>query len=225
MALSAVAGLIGVNAEKMELVEALQKGKWELEEWKPRPVVRLTNRIPIAFQDSGTVVIRHARWGFPVGPSRPVGNARDDRLLESPMWSKLLVSGRCLVPATGVFEMVKDPEKTYYWFRRADQKLLVMPGLFGVRDVEGEKRLCAAIITTAPNRFFAQFHDRQVATLDEKEAAQWLAEVDPKGAAKLIHAPKDDAWEAVPVSNRVFAHDRRDVEGVPVVGEPVRWKA
>ena len=220
-----MAGLIGVNAEQMELVDALQKGKWELEDWKPRPVVRLTNRIPVAMKGEEGVVIRGARWGFPVGPSRPVGNARDDRLLASPMWSKLLVSGRCLVAATGIFEMVKAPEKKYFWFRRADQKLLVMPGLFGVREADGEKRLCAAIVTTAPNRFFAQFHDRQVGSLEPEEAAAWLGGNDPAQAARLIHAPADDAWEAVPVSQRVFAHDRRDVEGVPVVGEPVRWKA
>jgi putative SOS response-associated peptidase YedK len=219
----AVAGLIGINAEKMELVDALQKGRWELEAWNPRPVVRLTNRIPVARREGAEVVLRAARWGFPIGPSRPVGNARDDRLLESPLWRGLLETGRCLVAATGVFEMVKGEEKRYYWFRRADGRLLVMPGLCGERGVGDEVRLCAAIVTTAPNRFFAQFHERQVATLSESEAAAWLSAPDASSAVRFLHGPAEDEWEAVPVSARVFAHDRRDAEGVPVVGAPIRW--
>lgn len=208
----------------MEIVDALQVGKWEFEgTWAPRPVVRLTNALPIAIRRGADTVGVRGRWGLPVGPSRVVGNARDDRLLDSPMWSRLMNRGRCLMVASDVFEMIREPEKQAYAFRRVDKKPIVMPGLYEERDVKGEKRLCCAIVTTEPNDFFARFHDRQVCELAHDEAHQWLHQTEAKLAMKLLHAPAEEDWEAVPVFDRVFAHDRRDSEGLKTVGPPVRW--
>jgi putative SOS response-associated peptidase YedK len=219
-----VAGLIGISSTHMEIVDALQVGKWEFEgTWAPRPVVRLTNALPAAVRRGKGVAIVRARWGIPVGPTRVVGNARDDRLIESPMWARMLGRQPCLMVATDIFEQVREPAKQAYAFRRADGKPIVMPGLFDERAVKGEKRICCAIVTTEPNEFFARFHDRQVCSLDRDEAAAWMAETDPRRAAKLLHAPEDDEWEAVPVFDRVFARDRRDAEGLKTVGPPVRW--
>ena len=219
-----MAGLIGIDAAQMDIVDALQRGRWEFEgPWNGRPVVRLTNRVPAARMEAGEVVVRDMRWGFPVGPSRPVGNARDDRLLESPLWSGLLKTGRCLIPATSIFELIREPAKQPYAFRPLAGKVMVMPGLSGERAAKEGKKLCAAIVTTQPNEFFARFHDRQVCVLTPLEAKQWLSTEDPHDAVKLLHAPARDAWEAVPVFDRVFAHDRRDSEGVKDLGPPIRW--
>lgn len=219
-----MAGLIGLTASDIEIQDALRTARWEYEDkWIPHPVVRLTTTMPIAVnRPEGRTIVR-ARWGFNVGAGRPIGNSRDDRLLESRMWSSMLGKSPCLVASTGIYEQVKEPKKTSYWFRRVDGKPIVMPGLAGERDVKGEKRLCASIITTKPNAFFGKYHDRQVCTLAPSELDRWMEEKDVERAIKLLHPPADGEWEAVPVEDRIFQPGRIEIEHLVPVGEPVRW--
>lgn len=220
-----MAGLIGLTASDIEIQDALRTSRWEYDdEWIPHPVVRLTTTLPIAINKPAGRTIVRARWGFDVGAGRPIGNARDDRLLESPLWKSLLGKTPCLFVTTGVYEQVKEPKKTSYWFRRVDQKPIVMPGLSAERGVKGEKRLCAAIVTTTPNKLFSKFHDRQVCTLTADEMDAWITETDPARAVKLLHPAADDEWEAVPVDDRIFGSGRREMEDLVPVAEPIRWK-
>jgi putative SOS response-associated peptidase YedK len=219
-----VAGLIGLTADDIVIQDALRVGRWAYEgQWIPHPVVRLTTTLPVAVNaHDGRTVVR-ARWGFDVGAGRPIGNARDDRLLESPLWRGLLGKSPCLLVATGIYEQVRAPQKTSYWFRRVDRRPIVMPGLAGERSIKGEKRLCAAIVTTAPNRFFGRFHDRQVCTLEADELDAWMTTTDPQAAVQLLRAPPDEAWEAVPVDDRIFKPGRVEMEDLREVGPPLRW--
>lgn len=216
-----MAGLIGLTAGDIDLQDALGAVRWRYEgEWKPRPVVRLTTSIPVAVNaEEGRAVVR-ARWGFNVGPGRPIGNARDDKLLASRMWAPLLKTP-CLIAATAVYEQIKSGnEKTDYLFRRVDGKPIVMPGLSGERNVKGEPRLCAAIATTEPNEFFGQFHMRQVCTLAREEMDLWMR--GGEGIVELLHPPANDEWEAVPIAG-AFRHGTIYEGDVKEVGEPVRW--
>jgi putative SOS response-associated peptidase YedK len=220
-----VAGLIGLQAADIDIQDALQVKRWKYDQtWIPHPVVRLTTTLPVAVNEpDGRAVVR-ARWGFDVGAGRPIGNARDDRLTESRLWSSMLGKSHCLIPSTGIYEQIKEPKKTSYWFRRVDQRLIVMPGLVGERGAKGEKRLCAAIITTEPNRFFKQFHDRMVCTLSGDELGAWMDATDPAEAMKLLHAPRDDEWEAVPVDDRIFGHGIREITDLVPIAAPIRWQ-
>lgn len=218
-----MAGLIGLTASDIEIQDALGIGRWEYEgEWIPHPVVRLTTTLPVGVRRSDGPAVVRARWGFDVGDGRPIGNARDDRLLESRLWSGLLGKGHCLFVATGIYEQVKGPPKASYWFRGVDGRPIVMPGLCGERTLGGEKRLCAVIVTTKPNRFFGGFHDRQVCTLARDELMGWLACGDAGAARGLLHAPAEDDWEAVPVEDRIFRPGRVELEHLVATGPPVR---
>jgi putative SOS response-associated peptidase YedK len=218
-----MAGLIGLTASDIEIQDALGARRWEYDgDWIPHPVVRLTTTLPIAVNREGGRTIVRARWGFNVGPGRPIGNARDDRLTSSRMWSAMLGKSPCLVAATGVYEMVREPEKTSYWFRRRNQEPIVMPGLCGERTVKGEKVVCAAIVTTDPNPFFKRFHNRQVCSLAPEEVDAWMSQGDPDSLIKLLHPPADGEWEAVPVDDRIFKPGRIELEDLVPVGEPVR---
>jgi len=220
----AVAGLIGLTASDIDVQDATGAIRWAYEgEWVPHPVVRLTTTLPVAVTaEDGVREVRRARWGFPVGP-RPVGNARDDRLRDSPLWSRLLGEGHALFVTTGVYEMVGDSGgKRSYWFRRRDGRPIVMPGLVAPRDVQGEKRLCGAIVTTQPNRFFGRYHDRQVCSLEPDRLDDWMA-ADADEAMDLLGPAPDDAWEAVPIDDRIFGKGRREMEDLVPVGEPEAW--
>ena len=219
-----MAGLIGLTASDIDIQDALQIGRWEYEgEWIPHPVVRLTTTLPVGVnRPDGRAVVR-ARWGFDVGDGRPIGNARDDRLLESSLWKSMLGKTPCLFVSTGIYEQTRKGEKQSLWFRRVDRKPIVMPGLSAERNAKGEKRLCAAIVTTAPNRFFGQFHDRQVCTLAGNELDAWMTTTDASAAVKLLHAPEDDEWEAVPVADSIFRHGRVEMEHLVETAAPMRW--
>jgi putative SOS response-associated peptidase YedK len=220
-----MAGLIGLTAADIEIQDALRTTRWEYDEkWIPHPVVRLTTTLPIAVnRPDGRAIVR-ARWGFDVGAGRPIGNSRDDRLLESPMWKSMLGKTPALIATTGIYEQVKAPTKASYWFRRVDGKPIVMPGLWSERGVKGEKRICASIITTQPNSFFKGFHDRQVCELSPDEFDAWMTPGPAEDAIKLLHPPDKDAWEAVPVEDRIFKHGRIEMEDLVPSGPPVRPK-
>lgn len=238
-----MAGLIGLTSADIEIQDALRTSRWEYEgDWIPHPVVRLTTNLPIAVNKPEGRTIVSARWGFDVGAGRPIGNARDDRLLESPMWKGMVAKSPCLFVSTGIYEMIQEPaksnqatlggdaaspsklgEKKSFWFRRVDQKPIVMPGLCAPRKMGPEARLCAAIVTTAPNKFFKKFHDRQVCVLYDDELDRWMDEHDQAKAMKLLHAPDESEWEAVPVDRAIFATGRRELEHLVPVGKPIRW--
>lgn len=220
-----MAGLIGLTSSDIELQDALRVRRWEYEgAWIPHPVVRLTTTLPIAVNRADGPAVVRGRWGFNVGAGRPIGNARDDRLMESRLWSSLLGKSPCLVPSTGIYEQVREPKKTSFWFRRRDRKPMVMPGLWGERNVNGEKQLCCAIVTTTPNAFFKAFHDRQVCTLGPDEFDAWMTETDPRRLVKLLQPPTNDDWEAVPVDDRIFSPGRREMEDLIERGPPLRWE-
>lgn len=208
-----VAGLIGLTASDIEIQDALGTSRWEYEgEWIPHPVVRLSTTLPIAVNRDDERVVTRARWGFPGGGGRAIGNARDDRLLESRMWLSFLGKSHGLVASTGIYEMIREPAKQAFWFRRRDQKPIVMPALVGSRNLKGESRLCCAIITTQPNDFFSRYHNRQVCALTSSEADAWMAATDPEDAKAVLHAPASDEWEAVPVEDRIFRPGRVELE-------------
>ena len=223
----AMAGLIGLTSGDIDLQDALQAPRWKHEgAWIPHPVVRLSTTLPVAVTEpDGVRAIVRARWGFPLGGGRPVGNARDDKLLESRLWSGMLAKSPCLVAATGIYEMTVDAAgaKSSFWFRRRDGRPIVMPGLASPRNLDAEARLCCAIVTTKPSPFFAQFHDRQVCALDRREADAWMAEADPERAVKLLRAPGNDEWEAVPVDGRIFKPGRVETEHLIETGPALRW--
>jgi len=221
-----MAGLIGLTSSDIEVQDATGAVRWAYEgEWVPHPVVRLTTTLPAAITAAdGVREVRRVRWGLPVGP-RPVGNARDDKLVASPLWSKMLGTGHALFVSSGIYEMVQGPDgKRSYWFRRRDGRPIVMPGLVAPRRLDGEERLCGAIITTAPNRFFGRYHARQVCSLEPDRLDDWMG-ADAQTALDLLRPAPEDAWEAVPVDDRIFAKGRREMDDLVAVGEPERWQA
>ena len=70
--------------------------------------------------------------------------------------------------------------------------------------------------------FFADFHNRQVCSLQDAELDAWLAADTPAAALACLRGPHDDEWEAVPVDERIFAKGRRELQDLVPVGPPLR---
>jgi putative SOS response-associated peptidase YedK len=107
-------------------------------------------------------------------------NARAETLTEKPMFSSLVETRRCLIPASGFFEWRKEGKVNVpYYIHRKDNALVAFAGLYDIWKGE-EPPLCSCtIVTTAPNRVVAPLHDRMPAILRKDDESLWLAEGAP----------------------------------------------
>jgi putative SOS response-associated peptidase YedK len=235
-----MAGLEGIDASRMELVDALGVARWEYDEEDHivKPIVKHADIVPIAVRraagadgtGAGERVAVRARFGMPVAGGRLITNARDDRLATSAAWRNLFadVAHRCL---TAVSYVVERDGKTGTTFRiqRRDATPMVVPGLCAVRHYTFTSTgneyddLGHVQVTTAANDFVATVHDRFVCELDARaDRDAWLdAAAKPSDLAALLAAAPDDRYEMVPVASGIW---KREADATPT-GPPVRWRA
>ena len=124
------------------------------------------------------------RWGFVAeiaGRKQLVFNAKAENM-NIPRWRALL-GNRCVIPASGFFEWEKINGKPGAKYE------ITVPGepVFGFAALHDylpnpktrELEKTFWIITTAPNREFANYHNRQPVILDRSECDQWLTSKTP----------------------------------------------
>jgi putative SOS response-associated peptidase YedK len=144
----------------------------------------------------------------------PPINARGETLMSSPMFREALVSGRCLIPATGFYEWrVSGPQD-----RQPMHIQLTSGGLFAFAGLwlAGNRGSApsAAIITTTPNALMQTIHTRMPAILRPEDEAAWL---DPRltDAAEVLALVKPypaEAMRAYPVSSLVNSWENEGPE-------------
>ncbi len=153
-----------------------------------------TQELPvIVIDEAGERVIREMRWGLKARWAKPGDtkavtpfNARADTLLEKPMFRNLVKSKRCLVPARGYYEWQNRGDyKQPFLISLPDAPLIAFAGLYDEFVPQGEEEPVASytILTTAPNEFAGQFHNRMPVILDPDEEADWIdpSITDPPG--------------------------------------------
>jgi len=142
-------------------------------------------------------------WGIPF-PGKPrssqVINARSETLTEKPMFRRLVVGGRCVVPANGFFEWAlpaetvapndaagKSRKKTKYLIRPSNVlgirgiNFFYMAGLVSrVFLADGAYTDCIVIITTRASSQMLKIHDRMPVMLDRSMADFWTSGADMK---------------------------------------------
>lgn len=129
-------------------------------------------------------------------------NARAETVAGKPAFREAVRARRCLVPATGFYEWVKDSEgnRLPWYIRRADGAPLAFAGLWQGWGEDG-MRTCA-IVTCAANAFMSRIHHRMPVILSPGDWGKWLGE-EGKGAALLMRAAPEDALEAWRVGRAV----------------------
>jgi putative SOS response-associated peptidase YedK len=136
------------------------------------------NNVPVVYSHNGRKVLSAAKWGFPGFRNKGIIiNARAETIAEKPMFKNPLVSRRCLVPANGYFEWLKntDREKTKYLIRVREKHLFYMAGLYNMfTNQSGLVYAAITIITTAANPDTAFIHDRMPAILQDESTNAWL---------------------------------------------------
>jgi putative SOS response-associated peptidase YedK len=141
----------------------------------------------VLVQSGGERSVAVKAWGVPVEIKgakgqrliKPVTNARNDKLTGY-VWRYAVQKRRCLIPATGYYEPGLGPvgAKGEILFTVKERPCFFLAGLW-----DGD---AFTMVTTEPNEFVRQFHDRMPVVLGETEAVAWLGD-EPLAAADLAH--------------------------------------
>lgn len=230
-----MAGLEGIDASKMDIVDALGAVRWvyDVEDHIAKPVVRHTDFVPVAVNRDGERVIDKVRFGMPGFKGRILTNARSESLETAASWKALFgkTKNHSVTAVSYVVERTKDKKHTYR-IQRRDGKLMVVPGLAAVRHLKFASTgneyddLCHVQVTAPPNDFVAQVHDRFVCELTTKKAVDtWMAadDHDKDTLLGLLKPAADARYEMVPIANDVWTR-RGDPDAVAPQGPPVRGR-
>ncbi len=165
-------GRYSFDAEIDTLISAWKLRQQKIE-FEKNPEIRPTNGAPVLFSDGQ---LRLVRWGFqPSFAKQPFINARGETVTEKPTFKEAFRRRRCILPATGFYEWkeVGKPRKEKHLFQTSDP-FLAMAGLWDIFLVDGEKRPCFTIITTAATEQMDGIHDRMPVLLNPEDRLHYL---------------------------------------------------
>ncbi len=136
-------------------------------------------------------------------------NARSETLAEKPSFKAAYKRRRCLLPVDGFYEWQKHPDtktKTPMYIHLTSGQPFAFAGLWeSWHSPDGDHVLSTTIITTAPNTFMADIHNRMPVILDPADYAQWLdpAEQKPEALQGLLKPYPPELMTAYAVSTFV----------------------
>ncbi len=145
---------------------------WNVAPTDPVPLVRMSQRL-------GGRVVDTARWGLvppwaddPRAGARMI-NARSETVATSRAFASSFQRRRCLVPADGWFEWVRDGRsKRAFYMTPRDSSVLAFAGIW---TMWREQLLTCSVLTTAALGGLAEVHDRMPLILPRERWPQWLA--------------------------------------------------
>ena len=178
-----------------------------------------TNTAPILLLEGNRLTPRPAVWGFPKwGGKGVVINARGETALRKPMFSKALLTRRCVVPSTGFYEWAHirgaNPQLSFFTdlpdgkpspkapkakmlFNVPGEQMLYMAGMIDtITDASGKPKDVFCILTTKANHTMAQFHDRMPVVLSRNEREDWISS-DAFMREAIARDGIDLGWQAV----------------------------
>ncbi len=176
----------------------------------------------------GRPFVQTATWGLKpfwfTGKRPPPINVRRETLTSSPMFREALVTGRCLIPATGFYEWratgSKDRQPMHIQLK--DGQAFAFAGLWlpGKRDGLPS----AAIITTTPNELVHTIHTRMPAILHASDETAWLNPqlTDTEQIVALVKAYPAELMHAYPVSSLVNSWENESADLIAPVSRAVQ---
>lgn len=118
-------------------------------------------------------VARMHTWGIQTRSGRPVVNARIETIHTKPLFSQLINTSRCLIPASGYYEWRKEGQaKTPFYFTSPDHKPLSFAGIIKPGDEGGQ----VVILTTRAFPQYTTIHDRMPVILSQEQELHYLHE-------------------------------------------------
>lgn len=199
--------------EQEELKRVVEKKRYNVPPASHLPFLRADRE--------GKVGLQVARWGFPI-PQRPNGvfNTKIESAYDSPMWRGLIGKQHAVLTVNGFYEWKRDRKrKTPYLVTRADEEPMALAALTGLRNIDGEPRLCASVVTCEPNAFMAELHDRMPVILEANDVDDWLHPSGEKAQVLQLAVPAGDVLHKHQVTDRVNSTENDDPELIEPVGQ------
>lgn len=206
-----------------EMQATLELSARTSEWWKPRYNVAPTQPAPVVLTHDNARSLALLRWGLIPhwaghdGKKAPLMiNARAESLPAKQDFRDALAHKRCLVPADGFFEWVRDEHKKKppqpFYFHPADHDLFAFAGLWArTHDDHGAPILSYTIITTRASDLVRPIHDRMPVVLPRADWDAWLdPSTDASSARDLLAHAATHAWTREPVSTWVNKADHDD---------------
>jgi len=129
-------------------------------------------------------------------------NARSETVAEKPSFRSAYKSRRCLVPADGFFEWVRqDKQKIPFHIRKKDSGLFALAGIWEQwKDKQSNEEIeSCAILTTAANSLVQPIHNRMPVIINDSNFDEWLTG-DHHHLDRLLKPYEWSGFEAVQVS-------------------------
>lgn len=157
--------------------------------------------------------------------SRPIINARSEKLLVLKMYTESFLQRRCLILVNGFYEWKKaekmNEPNTPYYIQMQDEEVMALAGIYSnqipvnkflkpseqqgtiVDETSATNRSCA-ILTTSPNKMMESIHDRMPVILTKEKEKIWLdSSTDPRELLELLHPIPSELMKTHPVSTFV----------------------
>lgn len=133
-----------------------------------------TNSILTLTKDDSDILADTNKWGIKFSEDSPLlFNSRIETIMIKPFWKMLFDRNRCLVPMSAFYEWKKEnTKKVPYRIFLKNEEMFFVPGIFN-KDKEGNKSV--SLITTEPNDFMKEIHNRMPVILNMKDAVEFLS--------------------------------------------------
>jgi putative SOS response-associated peptidase YedK len=207
-------GRYRLSRRKQIIEQHFDTAPWD-DDWNPRFNVAPTQPIPVIRQHPKEPVrqVSMMRWGLipswakdTSGAARMI-NARSETAHTLPAFREAMKSRRCLIPADGFYEWMRDGKaKQPFCFEVNSGQLFAFAGLWERwRDPSGQWVKSCSILTTTPNAVTSAVHDRMPVILHPDSYDLWL---DPgmqnvEAISELMKPFEPRLMRCYPVSGRV----------------------
>jgi putative SOS response-associated peptidase YedK len=194
---------------------AAYDAEYEGVDWDAHYNIAPTQNVPVIRQDAKNPIRRASlmRWGLvphwatdPAIGARMI-NARGETAAEKPAFKESLEHRRCLVPADGFYEWVRNGKsKQPYCFEMVERQPFAFAGLWDRwRAPDGTTLETCTILTTTPNQLLADVHNRMPVILPPEYYDLWLDPGfrDVAVTAEMLKPFEAELMRRYPVSARV----------------------
>ena len=175
--------------------------------------------MPVITKDEdGKTRLEMMKWGLiPFWAKDPnIGykmiNARAETIFDKPAWRSVVLRKRCLIPADGFYEWLKENDakgkvqKRPYYIHPKQENIFSFAGVWETwKDSNDNVWMTYSIITTDANKEMRAVHDRMPVILHPEDEASWLepSSVTRDSIEPLLRPLEDNALELYEVSSDV----------------------
>ena len=193
-----VCGRYTLTVNDLGQVESRFICRSEIKDWRPRFNAAPHQFMPVVVRQEKGNRLKLMRWGLiPFWAKSPdIGtrliNARLETLTEKPAFRHAARRRRCLVPADGYYEWLKEGNrKTPMRIVSCKEDLVAMAGLWDVWEApDGSVIETYTIVTTEAQGAAARIHHRMPLILPPALEQYWISELEESELKKLLSEVK-----------------------------------